>query len=124
LSYDGPFKVVNMSGPNTVKLEFPKKSLAYPTVNITRIRKYFGTPPDAVTIRLSTSLGTENVYSVDKIINKRVKNGKTSYLIHWKNYPAEDDNWELASNLTQAAIDSWEQRTLRVIEQPIPTPPK
>jgi hypothetical protein len=124
LSHDGPFKVLEMRGPNAVKLDFPKNSLAHPTVNIARIRKYFGKPPDAIAYRLPTSLGTENVYAVDKVLNKRVKNGKTSYLIHWKNYPAEDDKWEPASNLTQAAIDSWEQRALRVIEQPVPTPPK
>jgi hypothetical protein len=110
LSYDGPFKVAELKGPNTVKLEFPKNSLAHPTVNISRVRKYFGTPPDAVTLRLPTSLGTENVYAVDKVLNKRVRNGVTYYLIHWKNYPAEDDKWEPASNLTPDAIQSWEQR--------------
>jgi hypothetical protein len=110
LSYDGPFKVIELKGPNAVKLEFPKNSLAHPTVNISRVRKYFGTPPDAVTLQLPTTLGTENVYAVDKILNKRVTNGVTYYLVHWKNYPAEDDNWEPASNLTPAAIQSWEQQ--------------
>jgi hypothetical protein len=55
-------------------------------------------------------LGTENIYAVEKILNKQVRNGVTYYLVHWKNYPGEDDKWEPASNLTPAAIQSWEQQ--------------
>src|SRR5437762_9787321 len=38
---DGPFQVTKI-GTNTVTLQFPSNSRAYPTVNISRVQPYFG----------------------------------------------------------------------------------
>jgi len=31
---------------------------------------------------------------VEKILDKKVFNGKTLYLVKWKNYPIEEATWE------------------------------
>merc|ERR1712013_627857 len=50
---------------------------------------------------MSDASGSEGEeYEVEKILERRVKKGKTEYLIKWKGYDNEEDNtWEPQENL-------------------------
>ena len=38
-------------------------------------------------------------YEVEKIVKKRVKNGKVEYKVRWKGYSKDDDTWEPIEHL-------------------------
>ncbi|KAF6031098.1 hypothetical protein EB796_005395 [Bugula neritina] len=41
----------------------------------------------------------EEEYVVEKVVNKRIKHGKTEYLLKWKNYDDTENTWEPEENL-------------------------
>jgi len=55
----------------------------------------------------------DNVYFVEEVIGKKIVNGKTHYLLKWKDYGEEDNTWEPVENL-KGACDLVEEYELKL----------
>ena len=108
----GLYKIKGIISSNAVELELPKSIKIHPVVNVSRVQLYKPqvegqkkTPPKLVIIK------GEKEFEMEKILNKRIVQGKGKFLVQWKGYTAEGDTWENRENLgnTKELVEEFER---------------
>jgi len=101
--YLGPYEVVEVISPTAYRLALPPTLRIHPVFHIALLKKYVESddypqlpPPPPVTI------GDEDEYEVEQILDKRVIRKRIQYLIKWQGYPLHDATWEPIENLENA----------------------
>lgn len=62
----------------------------------------------------------DRIYDVEKILNKKVVDGKTYYLLKWQDYPESDSSWEVDTNvLCSELIEDYENRERQHLKRKI-----
>ena len=102
----GPLKVLEIRGPNTVKIEVPPRLQAIqPLQNISHLRPYHERPaeigPPPVTQDPELIDGEEE-FEVEDILAHRNTGNKIQYLVRFATYGPEDDLWLPARILANA----------------------
>ena len=99
----GPFSIIQLMGPNAVKLKLPAYMHIHPVVNVSRIRPYVellqgqkANKPPPIEVE------GEVEYEVDYIKEARRFGRTIKFLVHWKGYSDEEDTWEPKANLKHA----------------------
>ena len=83
----GPYKVKGIVSSNAIELKLPKSIKIHSVVNISRVRLYKLQVEGQKKI-LPKPVIIEGVeeFEVEKILNKRVVQGKEKFLVRWKGY--------------------------------------
>lgn len=50
----------------------------------------------------------DEVYYVEKILDKKIENGAPRYFIKWQGYGPKHNSWEPAGNLPKNTVDEFE----------------
>lgn len=93
----GPFEVLQKVGATAYKLNLPDSYRMHDVINIQHLKKapndeYHRTAPPAPPLATDADEEWEE-YEVEKVIDKRVRRGKTQYLAKFKDYPVSDSIW-------------------------------
>ena len=96
----GPYKVKGIVSSNTIELELPKSIKIHPVVNISRVQLYKPQVEGQKKILPKpVIIEREEEFKVEKILNKRIVQGKEKFLVRWKSYTVEKDTQESRENL-------------------------
>jgi len=109
---EGPFKIIEVLGPVTYKLQLPVQWKIHNVIHGNRLTPYRETdvhrknfpepPPDLI--------NGEEEYEVDSIKDHKKRGRNYQYLVVWKGY--SDETWEPESNLKNAPeiLQSYKRR--------------
>ena len=89
----GPFKIKKKMDLDNYELDFPPGMRIHPVFHISLLQPT-NNPETNEDIN-----ATEEECEVEIILDQRVRNGITEYLIQWKGYTSDDNSWEPTKNL-------------------------
>ena len=98
--WTGPFKILEVPGPTTVKLELPSTYRANPAFHVDVIKPFHGDPEEALRKTPPQSIVDKegNVrFVVESIKRHRGKKNNRQFLVKWVGY--EEPTWEPEANL-------------------------
>ena len=103
----GPFPITEVISNSAYKLKLtPPFSKVHPVFNITMLRRF---EPDQIKERPKPAQPDpvideegEEVYEVERILDRRERRGRSEYLVSWKEFGLEHNSWEPERNLKGA----------------------
>jgi Chromo (CHRromatin Organisation MOdifier) domain len=89
----GPFKIKKKMDFDNFELELPPRMRIHLVFHISLLQ------PTKNQETKEDINATEEEYKVEKVLDQRVRNEITEYLIQWKGYTLDDNSWEPTKNL-------------------------
>ena len=105
----GPFPIEKVISPTAVRLTLPAQWNIHPVFHVSLIRPYAENTllhPDPHERPAPLLVDNEEHYEVEAILNSRPHGRGLQYLVHWKGYPHEDDQWLPRSQLLQSCPEA------------------
>ena len=91
--WQGPFRVLSVPSPSTVRVELPRGCRAHPVVNVSLTKPYI--PDPLLPAPPPPVLGPDDVpeYFVEAILSHRIRRGKPQFLVKWQGLGIGSNEW-------------------------------
>lgn len=112
----GPFRVLEPIGTQAYRLQFPSTFRIYDVVHISLLEKYVRRDSDDQSVLPLPELVDDNEeWEIEEIKDRKKRRGKIWYLIRWKGYPEEYNQWVPEEDMgnAKALRDEYDQGTKR-----------
>jgi RNase H-like domain found in reverse transcriptase/Reverse transcriptase (RNA-dependent DNA polymerase)/Integrase zinc binding domain/Retroviral aspartyl protease/Chromo (CHRromatin Organisation MOdifier) domain len=105
--YIGPYVVEEVVTAVSYKLKLPANMRIHPVFHVSKLKREVATDrfPDRKQQDRPApvmKIDGEDAWYVERILDKRTKNGKLQYLVKWEGYPDEENSWEPFANVKHA----------------------
>lgn len=115
--YLGRYKILERQGNRNYKLDLPPVSRLHPVFHVSKLRRHTSRDAEEFPLSDSNESNTEQEaphdsdgeyykveYEVEKMVkHKKLRNGRTKYLVKWVGYPDDKNTWQTAKDLSNAA---------------------
>ena len=95
----GPFKIIEKINDNAFRLKFPSGSRLHDVINVSKLTPFKNSSLNEIEPDPDQVDGFEE-FEVDEILDQRIINGETRFLIRWKGYSELHNSWEPEENLS------------------------
>jgi len=100
----GPYHVTEKIGKVAYRLQLPASMKVHPVFHVALLEPF---RPNDIPGRVQdppppVSIGGQEEFEVDAILDSRLHRGKLQYFVHWKDWPISSRTWEPAGNLANA----------------------
>jgi hypothetical protein len=124
--FEGPFRITEVINPQAYRLDLPKGINIHNAFHMSLLEPYQASkrfPAKKEPIWNTLDLGEPDIYEVEKILTeRRNQEGLWEYKIKWKGYPMEDCTWEVATQISRAAMAAYRRnkrkRPQNAVEEP------
>jgi hypothetical protein len=112
--FEGPFRITEVINPQAYRLNLPKGINSYNAFHVSLLEPYKASerfPAKTGPIWNTLDLGEPDVYEVEEILEeRRNQEGFWEYKIKWRGYPMEDCTWEVATQISRAAMNAYRRK--------------
>ena len=104
----GPFPIIKVVSPTAMRLQLPVQWRIHPVFHVSKLRPAVidrTLHPDPHTRPPPDLIDGEEHFEVESILDSRFRGRGLQYLVHWKGYPHEDNQWLPRSQLLISCPD-------------------
>ena len=98
----GPFKVEKKIGQRAYRLKLPSTWKVHPVFHVSKLFPYHRGDRPHVDPPPPELVDGEPEQEVEEILNDRIRRGKKQFLVKWKGFPMEENEWLAEKDLTHA----------------------
>jgi hypothetical protein len=112
--FEGPLRITEVINPQAYRLDLPEGVKFYNAFHVSLLEPYKASerfPAKSGPLWNTLDPGEPDIYDVEKILEeRRNQEGFWEYKIKWKGYPMSECTWEVAADISRAAMTAYRNK--------------